>query len=263
MNKVIYERWGTAVHVARRDELAFAPHMHDEVELVYIKNGPVTAYVDDKEYTLKDGSLLVIFPDQLHSYVDCVIEKELVNYIMIFKSSVLKIFSAEFDNVIPENPLILDKEILDEIVPLFDEACKINEKEPEYLAQALNAYAMLILQKALPALTYKKARNVSKDVAADIFAYCNKNFCEDISLESISKEISISKEHIMRVFREKFHTNFRSYINHMRINKAVNLLQTTDKSVTEISIAVGYNTIRTFNREFFTITGKTPSEYRK
>ncbi len=99
------------MHVAKRAGLSFAPHMHDEIEITCIKKGPVTAYVDDSEYTLKDGCLLITFPNQLHSYVDRVKETELKNYIMIFKSSVLKNFSTDFDNLVPETPIITDKEI--------------------------------------------------------------------------------------------------------------------------------------------------------
>ena len=263
MDKVIYERWGTTVYVSKRNNLQFAPHLHDEVELIFVKNGPFTAYVDDCEYTLNDGSLLILFPNQLHSYVDVKEKYDLVNYMMIFKSDVLKAFSAEFDKIVPETPVITDKKVLDEIGLLLEKSLEIKEKEPEYMAQALNAYATLILQLALPCFKYKKAKKLQKDVAADIFVYCNRNFCEDITLEDISTEINISKEHIMRIFRERFHTNFRAYINRLRIDKAMKLLRETDTSITEISINVGYNTIRTFNREFIENTGVTPTQYRQ
>lgn len=263
MDKVIYERWGSATHVAKRSNLGFAPHMHDEIEITYIKKGPVTAYVDDSEYTLKDGCLLITFPNQLHSYVDRVKETELKNYIMIFKSDVLKNFSADIDTLVPENPTVTDKELLLKVESIFEEACLLNEQNAEYKFQALNAYATLILQKILPSFNLKKTRKLQKDASADIFTYCNKHFCDDISLETMSKEINISKEHIMRIFRERFRTNFRAYINRLRIDRAKNLLKATDRSITEISSEVGYNTIRTFNRVFFSFTGITPSDYRQ
>ena len=262
MNKIIFEHWVPAVHVSKRAGLSFAPHMHDEVEITYIKKGPVTAYVDDSEYTLKNGCLLITFPNQLHSYVDHKKEDERKNYIMIFKSSVLKNFSADIDSLVPENPIITDKDILAKIEAIFEEACLLNAQDSEYKFQALNAYATLILQKILPSFKFKKIRKLQKDASADIFTYCNKHFCDDISLEKMSKEINISKEHIMRIFRECFHTNFRAYVNRLRIYKAKNLLKNTDYSITEISSEVGFNTIRTFNRVFFSFTGQTPSEYR-
>ena len=263
MDKVIYERWGTPVHIAKRNNLEFVPHLHDEVELIFIKKGPFTAYIDDCQYTLNDGCLLVIFPNQLHSYVDIKDKYDLVNYMMIFKSDVLKIFSAEFDKIVPESPIITDKNVLKEIESLLEKSLEIRKKEPEYMYQALNAHATLILQLALPYFKHKKAKKLQKDIVADIFAYCNRNFCEDITLDDISKEINISKEHIMRIFRERFHTNFRAYINHLRIDEAKKLLRETDISITDISINVGYNTIRTFNRVFIENTGITPTQYRQ
>lgn len=262
MDKVFYERWGH-VHVARRAGLGFAAHMHDEAEIIFIREGPIIAYVDGEEYILNDNSLLITFPNQLHSYVDGFHSAELKNYITIFKSDVLRSFLPELDKIVPQNPVITDPQILNKITPYFEEAVELKSLNEPYVTQALNACATLILSKLLPSLSFKKAKKLQKDASADIFAYCNRNFCDDISLENMAKELNISKEHIMRLFRERFHTSFRAYINRLRIDKAKNLLKTTDRSITDISTDVGYNTIRTFNREFFAITKLTPSEYRQ
>ena len=101
------------------------------------------------------------------------------------------------------------------------------------------------------------------DTASQVFTYCNENFCESISLDSVSRALSTSKYHIIRIFREKLNTTFQAYINKLRIEKAKQLLKETSDSVTEISIKTGYNTIRSFNRAFLADTGLSPSQYRK
>ena len=237
--------------------------MHDEVEIVFVKKGSVKAYIDGSSYVLENGCCIVTFPNQLHSYIDIEKSPDLVNYIMIFKSDVLKSFSAEFDKSVPERAIITDKEVLSQVEKLFEDAYKLNNQNVEYKFQALNAYATLILQQLLPFFTFKKVRKLQKDVSADVFAYCNQNFREDVSLENMAEEINISKEHIMRIFRERFHTNFRAYINRMRIDEAKKLLRTTDLSITEIAISIGFNTIRTFNRVFISLENTTPTEYRQ
>ncbi len=236
--------------------------MHDEMEIVYIRNGPVTVYIDETEYTLYSNSLCVIFPNQLHSYVDGFKSDRAENYITIFKSDILKTFGREFDSKIPKDPVIKAPVILEKLHKYFEAAVEIVKSTPAFCAEMLNAYAMLILATLLPLFEYKNSKRLQKDISADIFIYCNKNFCEDVSLDKISCELNISKTHIMRLFRERFHTSFRAYINQLRIDKAKKLLRTTDLSVTEVSISVGYNTIRSFNRAFNELCHTSPREYR-
>ena len=54
---------------------------------------------------------------------------------------------------------------------------------------------------------------------------------------------------------------FSMYLNHIRVNKAIDLIQNTDLSMTEIAMNCGFETIRNFNRVFKEIMGCTPSEY--
>ena len=55
---------------------------------------------------------------------------------------------------------------------------------------------------------------------------------------------------------------FNDYINSIRVSNACKYLTKSDRSVTEISDLVGFNTMRTFNRAFQKQMGMTPSEYR-
>ena len=136
-------------------------------------------------------------------------------------------------------------------------------KRPEFGNEQLNALTVLLLSELLPKIRFSGEKEVNMDAASDVFAYCNRNFDSDITLDSVAGELNISKDHIMRIFREKLDTTFRNYITAMRVDKAKNLLLTTDKSVTEISILCGFNTIRSFNRAFLARTGMSPSDFRK
>lgn len=60
----------------------------------------------------------------------------------------------------------------------------------------------------------------------------------------------------------KLNMGFNDYVNSLRVSNACKYLRKTDKSITEISNIVGFNTLRTFNRAFRKQLGITPSEYR-
>ena len=58
-------------------------------------------------------------------------------------------------------------------------------------------------------------------------------------------------------------TNFKAYVNGLRISEACRLLEEENLSIQDVSEATGFTCTRTFNREFLQIVGKTPSEYLK
>lgn len=72
----------------------------------------------------------------------------------------------------------------------------------------------------------------------------------------------LSPTHFRRSFRRAFGESPRAYLYRRRIGRAQILLRTTDISVTEISLLVGYSSLGTFTRTFVRLTGGTPTRYR-
>ena len=56
--------------------------------------------------------------------------------------------------------------------------------------------------------------------------------------------------------------SFTEYLNHYRITQATQLLKNTEEKVTNIAFQVGYENLRTFNRNFQKIVGMRPNIYR-
>jgi AraC-like DNA-binding protein len=59
------------------------------------------------------------------------------------------------------------------------------------------------------------------------------------------------------------HQNFSDYVNFMRVTKAANMLTTTDESVTDIGLTVGFSTTSYFIEQFKSFKELTPLQYRK
>ena len=57
--------------------------------------------------------------------------------------------------------------------------------------------------------------------------------------------------------------NFNDYLNYIRINRACELLLTTDKSILTIALEVGYNTEKTLTRNFLRFRSMTPGKFRR
>lgn len=87
----------------------------------------------------------------------------------------------------------------------------------------------------------------------------NKN----ISITEIAAELGVSREYLSRIFHEYTGEKMKDYITKLRIEAARNYLFSTNKSISEIAELLNYSTPSNFARDFNSIMGVTPSEYRK
>lgn len=84
----------------------------------------------------------------------------------------------------------------------------------------------------------------------------------DIDASTLASELGISGHYLSQVFSQEMQTTFYSYINDARIEAAKEALRTSELSVLEIALSVGYNTRSSFYNAFKKRTGMTPSKYK-
>ena len=70
------------------------------------------------------------------------------------------------------------------------------------------------------------------------------------------------KSYISTIFKKDFNITFTEYLQIYRINKAKSLLDSTNMSINDISLAVGYSDIKTFRALFKRYTNMSPKEYK-
>ena len=84
----------------------------------------------------------------------------------------------------------------------------------------------------------------------------------DLTVGDVVKAVGSNRNYVSRWFNERGE-NFNTYINDLRIQEAERLLRTSDRSVDEIGIEVGFNITHTFARVFRNKYGCTPRQYRE
>lgn len=104
--------------------------------------------------------------------------------------------------------------------------------------------------------------NSISPVIKRIFEYVKLNYSKDICLKSMAKDFNSNPNYLGQLFKEETGRYFSDYLNIVRINKAKELLQNTDKNIKDISISVGYKDVNYFYRIFKKYTGISPSEFR-
>ncbi|MBM6901172.1 helix-turn-helix transcriptional regulator, partial [Gemmiger formicilis] len=93
--------------------------------------------------------------------------------------------------------------------------------------------------------------------------YLSCNFQKPLSLDTVARELGVSKYHLSHIFSSRLHTSFSEYVNFLRLNLARELLLTTDQSILELGLTCGFSSQRTFNRVFQIHMGMSPRQYRE
>jgi AraC-like DNA-binding protein len=111
-------------------------------------------------------------------------------------------------------------------------------------------------------MQFEDAKSSDTNTLKAILNYCSENYTKDVQLDTISSAMHVKKYYVSHLFSQKLHMGFSEYIGMLRISDACKLLVNQDKSITDISYSVGFNSTRTFNRLFLKYTGVTPRQYK-
>ncbi len=79
---------------------------------------------------------------------------------------------------------------------------------------------------------------------------------------SLAKDAGVSDRHLRRRFRDAYGKSLRSYLTEIRLQKAIELLQTTDMGIEQVALAAGYQDASAFGRLFKRTIGSSPTEWR-
>ena len=93
--------------------------------------------------------------------------------------------------------------------------------------------------------------------------YIKEHITEDLSLEKVANAMSFSPIHFHNTFKAAVGKTLRDYVEEQRLKKAINLLTTTDYSLTKISFECGFSSQSYFSYVFKRRMKKTPREYAK
>ena len=91
----------------------------------------------------------------------------------------------------------------------------------------------------------------------------DREYVRPLDVPQLARIAHCSEAHFIRSFRATFGETPHRYLQRRRVERAMFLLRTTDRSVTEICLDVGFASLGTFSRTFRDIVGEPPSAYRR
>jgi AraC family transcriptional regulator len=93
--------------------------------------------------------------------------------------------------------------------------------------------------------------------------FMRERLSEDISLDELAAEARLSPFHFARMFKQSVGVPPRVYLTQLRMERACELLETTNRSVTEIAQEVGYSSNQVLARVFIKHQHMSPTDYRR
>ncbi|WP_214629036.1 response regulator transcription factor [Paenibacillus agaridevorans] len=96
-----------------------------------------------------------------------------------------------------------------------------------------------------------------------IIQFIDRHYAEEISLSSLSKYVMMGENYVSALFKKKTGETLIHYLHRIRIEKAIELLMSTELPVNQIGQNVGFMNDNYFIKIFKRMTGTTPSQYRQ
>ncbi len=250
-------------------------HLHDELELLYIECGIFSCTVNDTCYYASTGDIIFInnrIPHTTYAH-----EKGTFCSMLQFRpenfsnDNVIGIstYLSRFINTNKEFVVVFKngqqntEELKLYLINIFNE---YKNKKPSYelyiKANLCNIIAFLSRNDILTdSSAFFDEKVISKVLPALNYIDCHYN--EQIQLEDLSRILNLNSSYFCRLFKQATNSTFIEYLNFVRICKAERMLSVSDKSISDISLDLGFASVSYFNKIFKKYKGCTPTEYKK
>lgn len=249
------------------------PHWHRSIETIYTNRSTTTVIINGEEVFLPEDTLFVINSRDVHSYPEAS---------AAFTGCTLQIeyeFALELIPGLDDQTFVVSPEGQAHVLPLFLETARFylerstGDAHTQHLEDPRNAEILTTLCQALLLMLARFCGNApdtarhgpahDNQILQSILAEIDYRFTEDINLEALAEQLSISYSYLAKLVRANVGMSAKQYLTNKRYARGHYLLVTTDKPVAEIAYESGFPSTNAFIREFKKRDGTTPAAYRQ
>ena len=255
--------------------IAFPEHAHDYVELIYMCKGSTTHIVEGKEIKLLEGELLFLGQGIRHSIKKAEQNDIAVNFIILphffddtlyamgeNESPIKRFFVNSLCGNDSNSYLHFNVSDVTEVQNLMENLILIVMSDTLSKRRQLQMTMALIFMQ-LTSHTDKLIAELNEDtVAFKILDYIETNYING-NLSDAAQIFHYDVSWLSRETLRKTGKTFTQLMQEKRLSQAAFLLKNTNKSFTDISVAVGYENTSYFHKIFTANFMMSPKEYRK
>jgi YesN/AraC family two-component response regulator len=258
------------------DNIMYEEHTHKFVEMVYMLRGKCVHTIDGVDYPVGHGDLVIINYNQTHSirgdvggeYVNILIKPEYINKSLANKENAFELLNlSEFESfrkILDENQRKVrfageERNQIERIIRLIMD--ELNQKHPGYEIAERSQMNLLIIM-IFRQMSFKFETRFD-GISDKLLTYISANCAQRLTLSGVAQMCAYNSSYFSRIFKMHTGMNFTAYLRKIRIEKAENLLLSTDNRVLDIMYDVGYTDPTRFFEDFKTLNGMTPLKFRK
>ncbi|MBA3847221.1 MAG: helix-turn-helix domain-containing protein [Planctomycetes bacterium] len=247
------------------------PHAHDFHEVVYIRRGRGIHVIDDRPYPIIAGDIYVMRPGEPHAYHIDHGELHIVN-VLITPQLFGPTDWASLCALPGLAPFLTGAEGQRHkltLPPPHDHAVEaLAERIRDALLRRTPGYRLLTRALALELLLTinhvagEQADGPAAGPVATAIAYLHAHPDEVVAMADLALETGLSANYLGERFKAELGVSVADYLNRLRIDRARELLAGSDRSISDIAVAIGFAGTSYFGKVFRKLTGHTPREYR-
>ena len=221
-----------------------------------MENGGMT-YIDDTSHSILENTVICAKPGQTrHTRLPF---RCYYVHIIVKEGRLFDILSS-----LPNYIELKDPNAVREIFVSLYESHNSTSLEADVLTQSLLLKLVYTLNKKVSAAkkTYLP-KSSNRKVIEETVQYIKDNLSGDLSLTLLSERVNFSQIYFHKLFKASTGKNLREYIEEQRIKAAIELLTSTDKTLTQVAYECGFSSQSYFSYVFKRKMGVTPREYIK
>lgn len=231
---------------------SYHAHLHNCLEFSFCTEGEVSVTVDGSVTPLRENQGIVIPPNNIHSYLTPETSRY---YTVLVGLDVLPELSELLSYKEPSRLTFSIDPLLEGLLSDF-----YASGQSYFAAKALLYRTSEMLTREN---TFAEKTSAVNSPCIRIMEYIRENFRYELTLDAIAKATGYNYQYISKLIRKQFGMTFTSLLAGYRVSYACNLLDQRRESISEIALASGFGSIRSFNRVFRQIIGITPVQYRE
>lgn len=244
-------------------------HTHDYVEIFYIINGKINHQYEGKQQRiLESGDSYIIMPSKRHIFTlrnETSIHRDIFIRESFFREVCDYISPTLYQELIDGTHACHTKLSQATIAYLENQINFINQTIPDSLAQKTaltRCFAATLLEPFLTTTVENQMRNFPSWFK-ELLSNFNKIEYIKHGLDEILKGFNYDRKYLCRVFKKNMGVTMTDYLNHVRLDYALTMIQSTNKNILTIAQELGFSSISYFNVSFKKRYGITPIRARK
>ena len=266
---------GFAVHSAVITKVP--QHGHSTLEFAYVESGTIEHHIDGKSRILGPGDYFIVDHGITHSYKKLGAEPLMVRNLLFLPKFLDRSLEGEhgFDSVMnsyllrfcyrtlrasPTGITFHDDDgrigaLVQSIIREYD------QKDYGYLELVRCAFVELLIITMRKIGKKEKAPEKTPEIQK-ILDYVHIHYREKLLLAAFAQELGYSVPYLSAKFTRETGVGFAEYLQHIRLEQACRLLETTTLPISRVAGSVGYENIKHFNAIFKKKFNLTPREFR-